>query len=74
MNLDSLPYVPYTQEEFSLKTNKSKNVNNREIFYIEVKTKKKTYLDMLDIYPENFDEEAFIQFGSLAEPTTEGNW
>ena len=74
VNLDSLRYVPYTQEEFSLKTNKAKNANNRDIFYIEVKTKKKTYLKMLNIYPENFNEEVFIQFGSLAEPTTEGNW
>ncbi|MBL56602.1 MAG: hypothetical protein CMP61_05395 [Flavobacteriales bacterium] len=74
INLDSLPYVPYTQEKFSLKTAKTKNANNRDVFYIEVKTKKKTYLDMLKIYPKNFDEDVVIQFGSLTEPTTEGNW
>ena len=74
VNLDSLPYVPYTNEKFFLKTNKAKNANNRDLFYIEVKTKKKTYLDMLKIYPKNFDEEVFIQFGSLTEPTTEGSW
>ena len=66
--------MPYTQEKFSLKTAKTKNANNRDVFYIEVKTKKKTYLDMLKIYPKNFDEDVVIQFGSLTEPTTEGNW
>ena len=29
---------------------------------------------MLKIYPKNFDEDVVIQFGSLTEPTTEGNW
>ena len=74
INLDSISYIPFTSKQFSLKTNKTKNANNRDVFYIEVKTKKKSFVDMLKIYPENFDEENFIQFGSLTEPTTEGNW
>ena len=74
INIDSIAYVPFTKTQFSLKTNKTKNANNRDVFYIEVKTKKKTFVEMLKIYPENFDEENYIQFGSLTEPTTEGNW
>ncbi len=74
INIDSISYIPFTKKQFLLKTNKTKNVNNRDVFYIEVKTKKKTFVDMLKIYPENFDEENFIKFGSLTEPTTEGNW
>lgn len=74
LKLDSLPFVPYTAKQFELKTRAAKNANNRDVFFIEVKTKKKNFVDMLEIYPENFDEDIFIQFGSLAEPTTEGNW
>ena len=74
IKIDSISYIPFTSEQFSLKTNKSKNVNNRDVFYIEVKTKGKAFVEMLKIYPKNFDEEKFIQFGSLTEPTTEGNW
>lgn len=73
VNLDSLPFVPYTAKQFELKINQFER-NGRPVNVIEVKTKKKTYLDMLDIYPENFDEDLVIKFGSLAEPTTEGNW
>ena len=74
INIDSISYIPFTKKQFSLKTNKAKNANNRDVFYIEVKAKTKEFVEMLKIYPENFDEEKFIQFGSLAEPTTEGNW
>jgi len=74
INIDSIAYIPYTKKKFSLKTSKAKNANNRDVFYIEVKTKKKTFVEMLKIYPENFDEENYIKFGSLTEPTTEGNW
>ena len=74
VNIDSIAYIPFTKRKFSLKTNKAKNANDRDVFYIEVKTKKKTFVEMLKIYPENFDEENYIQFGSLREPTTEGNW
>tara|TARA_Y100000589_G_scaffold211703_1_gene199596 strand:+ start:431 stop:1546 length:1116 start_codon:yes stop_codon:yes gene_type:complete len=74
INIDSISYIPFTKEQFILKTNKSKNANNRDVFFIEVKTKKKTFVEMLKIYPKNFDEENYIKFGSLAEPTTEGNW
>lgn len=74
INLDSLPYVPYTSKKFELQARNTKNANNRDVFFIEVKTKKKNFVDMLEIYPENFDEDIFIQIGSLAEPTTEGNW
>ena len=74
IKIDSISYIPFTSEQFSLKTNKSKNANNRDVFYIEVKTKGKAFVEMLKIYPKNFDEEKFIQFGSLTEPTTEGNW
>ncbi len=74
VQLDSLPFVPYTNKKFSLKTNKAQNANNRDVFYLEIKTKKKTFVDMLEIYPQNFDEDSYIQIGSLAEPTTEGNW
>ncbi len=74
INIDSISYVPFTKKQFVLKTNKTKNANNRDVFYIEVKTKKKTFVEMLKIYPENFDEETFVKFGSLTEPTTEGNW
>lgn len=73
VNLDSLPFVPYTAKTFDLKINQFER-NGRPVNVIEVKTKKKTYVDMLDIYPENFDEDLVIKFGSLAEPTTEGNW
>ena len=74
INIDSISYIPFTKKQFSLKTNKARNANNRDVFYIEVKAKTKDFVEMLKIYPENFDEEKFIQFGSLAEPTTEGNW
>ena len=74
VNIDSISYIPFTTKQFSLRTNTSKNANNRDVSYIEVKVKGKTFVEMLKIYPENFDEEKFIQFGSLAEPTTEGNW
>lgn len=74
VNLDSLAFVPFTAKKFELQTRKAKNANNRDVFFIEVKTKKKNFVDMLEIYPENFDEDIFIQIGSLAEPTTEGNW
>ena len=72
--IDSLQFVPFTKKIFSLKTIQSKNQNDRDISFIEVKTKKKTFVDMLDIYPENFDEENYIKIGSLTEPTTDGNW
>lgn len=74
INIDSISYVPFTEKQFILKTNQMKNANNRNVFYIEVKTKKKTFVEMLKIYPKNFDEDNFIKFGSLTEPTTEGNW
>tara|TARA_B100001769_G_scaffold273946_1_gene271231 strand:+ start:13 stop:1128 length:1116 start_codon:yes stop_codon:yes gene_type:complete len=74
INIDSISYIPFTTKQFSLKTNTAKNANNRDVFYIEVKAKVKVFVEMLKIYPENFDEEKFIQFGSLSEPTTEGNW
>ncbi len=74
INIDSISYIPFTTKQFSLKTNTAKNANNRDVFYIEVKAKGKVFVEMLKIYPENFDEEKFIQFGSLSEPTTEGNW
>jgi hypothetical protein len=74
INIDSISYIPFTTKQFSLKTNTSKNANNRDVYYIEVKAKRKSFVEMLKIYPKNFDEEKFIQFGSLMEPTTEGNW
>ena len=74
VNLDSIAYVPFTKKQFGLKAKSAKNANDRDMFFLEVKTKNKTYVDMLDIYPENFDEESITKIGSLTEPTTDGNW
>ena len=64
----------WTEKQFELKAVSSKNANDRDMFFLEVKTKNKTYVDMLGIYPENFDEESITKIGSLTEPTTDGNW
>lgn len=74
VQIDSLPLVPYSLQKFELVTKKTKNNNGRYVFFLEVQTLKKTFVEGLRIYPENFDEEALIKIGSLTNPTTEGNW
>lgn len=73
VQLDSLPFVPYSDKRFEIKVDQVER-NGRPVNLILVKTLKKTFVENLDIYPENFDEEVTIQFGSLADPTTNGNW
>lgn len=73
VKLDSLPYVPFSKQKFDIKV-KQYNEDGRVINLILVQTLKKTFVENLAIYPENFDEEKTLHFGSLADPTTNGNW
>lgn len=77
VNLDSICYVPYSNDTFIVKTGFVER-NEKEIKVMLIQTDKSTFVKNLDIFPENFDNfvarKPSLSVGSLNEPTTEGNW
>ena len=77
INLDSICYVPFSKDTFTLKIGYVER-NGKEIKVMLIQTEKRIFVENLDIFPENFDNlvapKPTLTVGSLREPTTEGNW
>lgn len=77
INLDSICYVPFSKDTFSIKIGYVER-NGKEIKVMLIQTEKRIFVENLDIFPENFDNlvapKPTLTVGSLREPTTEGNW
>jgi len=75
--LDSVCFVPYSQDTFIVKTGYVER-NEKEIKVMLIQTDKSVFVKNLKIFPENFDNfvarKPALSVGSLNEPTTEGNW
>lgn len=77
INLDSICYIPFSKDTFSIKIGYVER-NGKEIKVMLIQTEKRIFVENLDIFPENFDNlvapKPTLTVGSLREPTTEGNW
>lgn len=77
INLDSICYVPFSKDTFTLKNGYVER-NGKEIKLMLIQTEKRIFVENLNIFPENFDNlvapKPTLTVGSLKEPTTEGNW
>jgi hypothetical protein len=79
VNIDKLPFIPFSDIEgakpdtFIMKTSKIKK-NEIMVSVIEVSAPYKTFLKDFDLKKFHVDEEAGLKFGSLTEPTVDGNW
>ena len=62
LNLDSLRFIPFTSEEFELKTAEVERGSGIKVKVFQCKDSKP------------FDPRDVMQIGSLTEPTTAGNW
>ena len=73
INIKDLAIVPYTKESFQINAGII-DKNGRDVHVFEVKTSKFLFVKELSTLPENFDKSKSLVLGSMAEPTTEGNW
>jgi hypothetical protein len=73
INLEELPYVPFSDNTFELNAGMI-DKNGRDIHVFEVKTTKYDFVKDLKTLPENFDKSKSLVVGSMSEPITEGNW
>ncbi len=71
MNVDSLPYIPFSNEKFSINAGDIKK-NNVKIQVFEVSAPERIVLNGLN---EKFiDLKHELRVGSMIEPTYTGNW
>jgi hypothetical protein len=81
-NLNRLPYVPYSQNEMFEIAADTIQKGGVEVSVIEVKAHYNVFLHDLDEQLvinkikslEDIDKYPGLKFGSLTEPSTDGNW
>ncbi len=80
INLDSLPFVPYTKgKTFEIAADTITYQSSKGVSVLEVKTLRKDYMGKYGStkyarYDASYDPNSFIKFGSLSAPNLTGNW
>ncbi|MPM51000.1 hypothetical protein SDC9_97746 [bioreactor metagenome] len=78
-NIDNLSHIPYSNyqnapyDQFEMKV-AVVNKGNVPVNVIEVFAANKYFLKGLDLENNNIDPEDGLRFGSLNDPSTDGNW
>lgn len=79
INLDSLPYIPYSKGEKFEITADTLTYQKTLVNVVEVKTKKKTFMgkyadERYKRYDDFYDPEDYLKFGDMGKPNLAGNW
>ncbi len=79
INLDSLPYIPFTNNEtFEIKAD-TMTYQATLVYVTEVGTNRNKYMGKyadprFKRYDDTYDPNKFIKFGDMSKPSLAGNW